>query len=118
MRNGKSTEHDEVGFTGLYQKQIDELNRFAASPLLPNTLRNFILRFRDEMHENLLLVGAVIAEAAKVMPDKFSTVDEVIAFKPDWIWNLYNKKRKNVEPTANEILQFINKYLNVEKLIS
>jgi hypothetical protein len=64
-------EHGMVHFTKEYQDQLKELDRLAASPLLPKTLSKYISEFRTIQAKNLSLVGKVVTKCAKRMPQLF-----------------------------------------------
>jgi hypothetical protein len=114
----KTYKHSEIGYTKVYRKRIKDLERFIASPLLPQALRDGLERFRAAVDQNLVLVGKINSEAAQIMPEKFTTVEEVVGFHSDWIWNRYNKARVELEPIATELVAFMNKYLKVDGLTS
>ena len=117
LANWQKYEQGMVGFTKEYQTQIKELERLAASPLLPKLLREYIGEFKKIGHENLELIGKTITECAKRMPEHFPNASDMKDFSPDWVWSEFNKKRGNIEPTANKILDYMNNYLKVEELL-
>jgi hypothetical protein len=114
----KTYKHGSIGFTRKYSDHRDALQRFVRSPLLPEALRDKLRAYDRIAAENLMHVGQVLTEAAQDLPEKFNTVEEVQKFRPDWAWNRFNNKMKPFEPTANEILKFVNDYLKVDRLTS
>lgn len=62
-------------------------------------------------------VCAVIEEVGKDMPNTFSTKNELKNFNTYRLFNLFSNKRLALEPKTKEILTYINKYLNVEKVV-
>lgn len=112
----KSYEHSAIGYTDEHQKQVDELMRLAASPLIPEPLRELLLKFCEAVHENLRLIESVLTDAARLMPDKFNSADKVINFHTDWIWNDFNHRARNFEPLATDILRFVKQHLQIEEL--
>lgn len=108
--------HDAIGYTKEFHDKDKELLRFAASPLLPQKLRDLIEKFRKAEAENIVNVGKTVTSAATRMPEKFATAQEVMEFRTDWVWNIFNDQSAKVEPIAKEILAFINRYLNVDGL--
>lgn len=113
----KTYKHFVIGYTEEFHKRTKDLQRFSASPLLPQKLRDLLGKFQRACEENLALVGKITTDAAQRMPEIFSTTEEVMNFRPDWIWNLYNNESVNLEPIAKEILAFINEYLNIDGLV-
>lgn len=117
LANWQKYEHGMVEYTQAYQDQLKELARLSVSPLLPKPLRDFIIEFQTSAHQNLSLVGETITECAKEMPEHFTLASEMKEFSDIWIWNEYNNKRKDFEPLAKKILDYINNYLNIENLL-
>ncbi len=110
-------EHPIIGFSQQYQDQMQELKRLASSPLLPKPLRECIGDFSKIDHENLLLVGSVVVDCAKHMPEHFLTAADMKKFNTSWVWNEFNHKRKHFEPAATEVLDYMNTYLKVEQIM-
>ena len=113
----KKYEHGAIRFTKDFQNQIDELQRIAASPLIPKNLRALILEFKKVGEENLSLIGTTISELAQLMPEHFPNAKDMQKFSHHWIWNEYNRKRGNFEPIANKILSYFNEYLKVDEIL-
>lgn len=113
----KKFEHGAVGFTKNYQDQIHDLRRLAASPLIPNKLRDLILEFERAVSQNLEFVGKTITELAQLMPDHFPNAVDMQKFSYHWIWTEYNHKRHDFEPIAKRILNYLNEYLKVEEIL-
>lgn len=111
-------EHGMIGYTQEYLDKIRELDRLAASPLLPKELRERIVAFRNVGKQNLVLIGKTVTECAKQMPEHFATADQMENFTPDWVWNHFNDQAPDFAPAAKEILDYLNKYLKVEDLMA
>jgi hypothetical protein len=118
LANWQTYERGMVHFTKEYQDQVKELDRLAASPLLPKALREYIGEFRKVQFENLELVGKVVTECAKRMPDHFPNASDMQEFSATWVWNEFNCQRRHFEPLAKQILDYINNYLKVEEIMS
>lgn len=117
LANWQKYEHGMMGYTKEYQDQLKELTRLSASPLLPKPLREHIGQFQAIAHENLTLAGKTISACSKLMPDHFPTSGDMKDFSPTWVWNEFNEKRKHFEPSAKEILDYMNEYLKIENLM-
>ena len=107
-----------IHFTENYKIATDKMKKFQSSPLLPSQLKLLINEYSILMHESLSAVGDAVEEASKQMPINYPTSDVLNNFSHAWLSNIYNKKRPNLEPKANEILEFINKYLGIDELAS
>lgn len=106
-----------VTFTRQYHTKMEELTKLAASPLLPKELTDLLYDFINIIHGNLLCIGEVITESAREMPLKYSTTDSIIKFRPDWIWNRFNRKKKNTNEVTETILRFVKEYLKINELM-
>jgi hypothetical protein len=118
LANWQKYEYGKVDFTKQYQDQVKELDRLAASPLLPKPLRELLTEFRTVQTKNLTLAGKVITECAQLMPGHFPNASNLKEFDVVWVWNEYNQKRKEFEPIAKKVLEYINDYLKIKDLMS
>jgi len=105
-----------IHFTEKYIAAKNEIERFQKSPLLPSTLKLLLKDYSLLMHESLLAVGEAIEDAAKQMPVSYPNTDALKGFGDGWLSNIYNQKRPELEPKANEILECINQYLGIDNL--
>jgi hypothetical protein len=110
-------DHGMVEYTKEFQDQLKELEKLAASPLLPKSLREMIGEFHGKAHKNLELTGKVVGSFAHEMPKHFPRAGDMRKFNPGGIWNSFNDQREEFEPAAKNILDNINKYLKVEDLM-
>jgi hypothetical protein len=110
-------EHEIVEYTKEFQDQLKELEKLAASPLLPKSLREMIGAFHSKAQKNLTLTGKVVGSFAHEMPKHFPRAGDMRKFNPSGIWNSFNDQREEFEPAAKNILDNINKYLKVEDLM-
>lgn len=111
-------EHGIIEYTKEFQDQLKELEKLAASPLLPKSLRDMIGAFCSKAHENLTLTGKVVGAFAREMPKQFPRAGDMRKFNPSGIWNEFNDQREEFEPEAKKILENINTYLRVEDLMT
>ena len=105
-----------IGYTKKYIVQTERLRNIMVSPLLPSKLKVLLNDFLNICRDNLSKVGEVLVEISKEMPEKYPNVTKLKESKLDWIWNRYNKKKIYFEKKANEILEYINEYLQVENI--
>ena len=106
-----------IDFTSGFQTNTEELSKIASSPLLPKELTGLIYEFKSIMHQNLSCIGPILTESAKELPTKYSTVDDVIKFRPDWMWNKYNRERESTDEVVSKILQYINDYMKINEIM-
>ena len=106
-----------IDYTLDFQENIEELSKIASSPLLPKDLTDLIYEFKSIMHQNLSCIGHVLTESAKELPVKYSTADDVIKFRPGWMWNKYNRERKSTDEIVSRILQYINDYMKINEVM-
>lgn len=109
--------HGAVEYTKSYHEKMEELSKIAASPLLPKELTDKLYEFIALMHHNLSCIGETIVECSKEMPKMYNTSDKVIKSRSDWIWNKFNRKRKNTNELTESILHYINDYLKVNEIM-
>jgi hypothetical protein len=118
LEKWQAYEHGMIEFTKKYQQTSDRLHRFQVSPLLPKELKTLITAFEDEVRKNLRSVGEVLTSIAKQLPEKYPTIDTLKKSELQWIWNEYNDKYQRLEGKQNEILQYLEGYLQTDNLLS
>ena len=101
---------------GFHEKQ-EELKQLAASPLLPKELTDMLYEFHAAMNKNLFHMQEAITECAQQLPVKYPTAQDNIKFRPDWIWNIYNRKKEETDEISAKILRFINSHLKIDELV-
>lgn len=117
LANWQKYDHGLIGYTAKYFEETEKLKKFNTSPLLPKELRSLIEAFRSQVTQNLVLVGAILTEIAKELPEKYPTIENLQESEMHWAWNIYNRKRVQLKEKQNQILEYISKYLNVENLL-
>lgn len=110
-------EHGMIEYTKEYISQTKELEKLAASPILPKSLRKMIGEFGKIANNNLTLTGKVVEALAREMPQKFPRAEDLRKFNPGGVWNEFNDQREKFEPEAKKILENINAYLRIEDLM-
>lgn len=106
-----------VVFTKKFHEKMEELEKIAASPLLPKELTDLIYEFTSVINGNLGQVGEAITKSSQLMPVKYPTPEAIMKFNPGWIWNAFNDDRKNTEKSSAKILKYINEHLKINELM-
>lgn len=114
--NWQNYEHGMIQFTKQYEDKMTELRQLAASPLIPEELRDLINKFRQKVGENLMAIGETLTEIAGELPEKYPNAEDLENVHVIWMLNEYNKNKVDLEEPAQEILDFINNYLSIEDL--
>jgi hypothetical protein len=111
---------EEYGIIHISKKHIQErekLKDLISSPLLPKSLKSNLVGFENLLDSNTSLIGDVLNEIKKDIPEKFKTVESVKKFSQSGVWNEYTDKMEAFEPSSNKILKFIRKYLKIDNLV-
>lgn len=118
LASWQAYDHGAVDFTKKFQQSSDRLNKFQVSPLLPKDLKTLIAAFEDQVEKNLYMVGEVLTSTAKQFPEKYPTFEALNRAELFWIWNEYNQKYSRLKDKQNEILKFLESYLQIDNLLS
>lgn len=110
-------EYEMIFYTDTNYNTTEKIKSFQNSPLVPLELKKLLDEYLMLADECLNTVGAVIEEVGKDMPNTFPTKNKLKNFNTYGLFNLFSNKRPALEPKAKEILTYINKYLNVEKVV-
>ncbi|MCQ9422733.1 hypothetical protein NRB16_04195 [Pseudomonas sp. LJDD11] len=110
-------DHPMISFTQKYLDKISEIQRLAASPLIPKEVRNLINEFSNTAQSNLPLIGSTITACAKDMTRYYPTPDSILKFEGAWISNIFNERRKNLKPISDKIMNSINSYLKIDSIM-
>lgn len=105
-------------YTAKHHEALDAIERFGVSPLLPKALKELIEKFQDTARKNVTLVGEVMTEVSQALPQKYPTIDSLAEADLTWVWNAYNKKRVSLEENQSAILQYLEKYLQVDTFLA
>jgi len=110
--------HDGVVFTKRYHDETEKLKKLASSPLLPKELADLMHAFLRINHNNLGLIGVVVARLSKEMPTLYSTAEDVVRFDSSGMWGSYIEERENLDNISSQILKYINEYLKINKIMA
>jgi hypothetical protein len=95
----------------------EEFQRIMDSPLLPKALVELLDDYIETIHKNLRLVGDVLTECAREMPDKYSDLEELKEASFLWIANRYNERFEHLEGRAKGITNYLREYFTIDKLM-
>ena len=109
--------HAPIEYTAKFIQHEEHLEKFIASPLLPTKLKDLLDEFRKGIRDNLFIIGTILTEAAKELPEKYPSVNEIKKAQSHWLWQRYVDKRSLLEEEATKIQGFIRNYLKVESLL-
>lgn len=107
-----------VHYSSTCAEKMEEIRLLASSPVLPSEITSLIYKFIKDVNYNISLIKDVIENCSKEMTERYSTVDEIINFETDWMWNQYNSERRNLGSTSDLILSEINKYLRIKEIMT
>lgn len=110
-------EHVMTKFTENFQNQMDILDSFISSPVVPASVKKIICEFQASAYKNIHLIAEIITESAREFPSRYPTKETLLNADTMWIWNSFNQKRIRLEDIAESIYKEINKYLNIENLL-
>ena len=117
IKGWQEYEYGKIEFTTKYKEELEKLKNLSASPLLPQTLKEKLSTFEKTVRDNLSLVGKVLNEIAQEMPTRFPNKNALKKYNHMGVWNQYNKEMKNLKDEAEDILQNIREYLQIDILI-
>jgi hypothetical protein len=110
-------EYVAVHITSHFQEQMDQLDRFISSPLLPDSIKTLVREFQIEAYHNLHIMADAFTKAAKQLPNKYSSPESLINADTSWLWNMIIEKRVALEDLAKKIYDRLNQYLNINNLL-
>ena len=106
-------------FTSVFREQVDKLNAFIASPLLPPELKELLQTFTQKANANLDSLGEVLTEAARELPEKYPSLDALEKATGAWLFNRYFPVRHyTLREETDKILTFISNYLKIDTLLN
>ncbi|MEX0596129.1 MAG: hypothetical protein WD512_06475 [Candidatus Paceibacterota bacterium] len=117
MKEWEEYEYGTIHYSKKFETELDKLNDLISSPLIPNDLKDELVKFEKIVMDNLSLVGETLNEIKNELPEKFSEPDLINKFDRSGVWNLYNEKQKPFEPQSKIVLTYIRDYLKIDSLI-
>jgi len=110
-------EHGMIEFTKDHQNAMEKVRKFTSSPLLPGELKRLIREFEKAAVKNLSEVGEVLTELAKELPTKYPNLESLKNADLSWIWNTYNHRKNQLTKPQEEILAYLNSYLDIDSVL-
>ena len=108
----------EICLTRIHSDNFRNLEKLSRSPLIPKQCQTLVATYLNIAHKNIMLIGDILTEVSKELPEKYPDEDALKQATVSWIHNRYNTKFKQLEPLAGEIEAFIRKYLGTDSLLS
>lgn len=106
-----------IQLTKKYDKQLSEIERFTASPVIPFEIKGLIVQFKQAVEESIWVIEKCINQCAQEMPSHYPSPESLERFQSDWVYNSFHKNRTKLEPIARSIMERINSYLKVESIM-
>jgi hypothetical protein len=110
-------DHGMIEFTRSYEETMERIRSFSSSPLLPSELKELIRKFEEDAHYNLEQIAITLNETAKELPKHFKNVETLKKCDIAWIWNTYNKQKRNLSIPQQNILNYLNSYLKIDSVL-
>jgi hypothetical protein len=117
LKQWNEFEYGKIDYTKVFAEESEKIRKFLASPLLPKELKEKIKSFDQIKTDNLSMVGIAMNKFAPRLPDLFPNANSITKFEISGFWNDYNDMYEKLEPKAQEILDYINSYLKIDKLV-
>lgn len=117
LKQWNEFEYGIIVYTKAFEKEAEKIRKFLASPLLPKELKEKIKNFDQITRDNLSVVGKAMNKFAPQLPDIFPNANSITKFEVSGFWNDFNDMYEKFEPKAQEILDYINDYLKIDKLV-
>ena len=92
------------------------LTEILENPLLPLTLIELLTKYPETAGRNQLVLQKLLDDAAKEMPEKYTSLQELEKFSPDWLWNLYMRDFEHLKPLGGQIVEFIRAHFDPDNL--
>jgi hypothetical protein len=108
----QSYSYDLVLFNQEYNDKISELEKLKTNPVLPSELRALIGDYIDALEKNIELMGNVLTKLSQEIPKNYPSVNDD-SVSTGWAWNEYRDKWTELSPIANQIEDWVNRYLRI-----
>ncbi len=100
-----------------YTETTAKLEHLMQSPLMPANLLKYIEEYLKLVQENVTEIELVLTLAAKEMPSKYTTYEQLKQSSMVWVHNLYNDHFRHLEPVAAKIVNAVREYYCPDKLL-
>lgn len=117
LEKWRTYEYGNIHFSKVYSCEIDKLTKLIASPLVPHQLKLKMINFESKVRDNLTFIGKLLTKLSQELPTQFPSAKSINNLEMNGIWNKFNKGKKDLEPDAKDILNYIRHYLKIETLI-
>lgn len=112
-----SYEPHEIRISAKMIKFQQSLKNFVESPFIPSPLSQLIKDYNALVDRNAISLGKLLTECAKEMPLKYPSTDTFRKSSLAWIRSKYVDGFEHLKPKADEISEFLRKYLGTESIL-
>lgn len=92
------------------------LTKLLSNPLLPQALVELLTEYRSLAGQNQLILFKLLDDAAKEMPEKYATLEELERMPPNCLHKLYMKDFNHLKSVADQIVEFNRNYFDADDL--
>jgi hypothetical protein len=95
----------------------DRLMKILESPLLPKKCVELIGQYRTLIDNNVGYIRNTLTDVSAELPEKYGSLEALRKASNLWIRNLYNDRFEPLKPKADQIVQFIREYYDIESIL-
>jgi len=107
-----------ISVSQTHHNNYQNLEKLGKSAFIPKQYERLVRKYLDVAGNNVVLIGEILTEASKELPEKYPNVEALKRISLLWIENRYTKKFKLLEPFARKIEAFVREYLGTDTLLS
>lgn len=109
--------HDEIHIPREFVERDKVLQSFLENPLVPGESVSQLSEFRDVLLANVNIIGEVLRECAKEMPEKYCNTQDLENASYDWVLNRISRRFRDLRPVAESLVAIIRSHYDVDALM-
>lgn len=100
-----------------YSEQEKKIQNLLENPLLPSECVKLLNEYTETIHKNINLTRKILTEAAKEMPDKYPSLEDLKKSSFDWLTHRFVDDFVHLKPKAEAIIAFVRSCYDVDNLL-
>ncbi|MFD0397269.1 hypothetical protein ACFVHI_04235 [Kitasatospora sp. NPDC127121] len=110
--------HLDLSLPLKYSDRVSDFRELLKNPLLPSHIASLLSDFLDAVTKKTVGLGPVIEAAAKEMPERYPTLDDLTNASFSWVDNRYNRETDSLAPLADQLTGEIRAYFAPDSIMA
>ncbi|ELI7901833.1 hypothetical protein RSE72_002784 [Yersinia enterocolitica] len=117
LLNWSEFEPEAILLTQKHLNYINILSEYQNSPLIPSKLKLILKNYENSANSCINNIAEALTKAGRHIGEEKRSFETIVNMDCNWIINIYNSNRVDLEDEAKKILNYISDYFETEKIV-